>query len=163
MKRLFSICLVLALSLGFVACKEPQNNEPNKEQTGENNGGETGENNNGENNGEGENNEDVVTSPIVGVWHNFQDNGETTREQIYTFNADGKGTYYTLTVHPEYGGTALTESTEYIYKPDAQELIITYIISGWRDTQTYTAILEGDSLTISNDNTPETTYTRQVE
>lgn len=52
MKRFFSICLVAALTLGFVACEEPENggegNKPNNEQNGGNNGG---ENNGGNNNG----------------------------------------------------------------------------------------------------------------
>ena len=52
MKRFFSICLVAALTLGFVACEEPEKggegNKPNNEQNGGNNGG---ENNGGNNNG----------------------------------------------------------------------------------------------------------------
>ena len=52
MKKFFSICLVAALTLGFVACEEPENggegNKPNNEQNGGNNGG---ENNGGNNNG----------------------------------------------------------------------------------------------------------------
>lgn len=154
MKRIFTLCLAAALSLGFVACEEPQNNDqPNTEQNGE------GENN-GENNGE---NEDVEVSPIVGTWQNITQTEEVTRTQTYTFLADGTGNYHTLSEHPEHGGTSLTESIVYRYSAENQILVITYIISGWQDTQEYIALLDGDTLTLSNNTTPETVYSRIEE
>lgn len=162
MKRIFTLCLVTALTLGFVACEEPQNNDqPNTEQNGngENNGNEE-ENGSGENN---EGNENVEVSPLVGTWQNTTETEEITRTQTYTFAADGTGSYHSLTEHPEHGGTSLTESISYRYSAEEQTLIITYIISGWQDTQTYTAILEGDTLTLSNEKTPTTIYTRIEE
>ena len=141
MKRFFSICLVVALTLGFVACEEPQTDEPNKEQTG------------GENNGGNEQN----TPSIVGEWKCVISTNDNIRTQIYKFHEDLTGTFESTMLPLVEGAPSETNATwfqsQITYEFDfaAQSLIINESVPGlpMPKVHTFTAKLSSDQLLLT--------------
>lgn len=145
MKRFFSICIAAALTLGFVACETPQDeNKPNNEQ---------GSENNGENNGD-----EQQKASVIGSWRNISQTTDYVRTQTYTFNEDLSGKYENVLqpLASEDGGgmngaTATTYNITYEYDAEAQQLITYETIPGMSValSMTYTAIIEGETLSMT--------------
>ena len=141
MKRFFSICLVAALTLGFVACEEPQTDEPNKEQTGD------------ENNGGNEQN----TPSIVGEWKCIIPTNDNIRTQIYKFHEDLTGTFESSMLPLVDGAPSDTNATYFLsqityeFDYEAQSLIINESVPGMPMPyeHTFTAKLSSDQLLLT--------------
>lgn len=142
MKRFFSICLVAALTLGFVACEEPQTDGPNKEQ----NGG-------GENNGGGE--QEALS--IVGEWKCVISTNDNIRTQIYKFHEDLTGIFESSMLPLVDGAPSDTNATwfqsQITYEFDfaAQSLTVNESVPGLPvpKVHTFTAKLSSDQLLLT--------------